>query len=120
MEHDHIFKIDAIDMPSAPYCNESSDEEMEAKSKGLEEKTLPDLPMPLTDPEEKMLPDLPVPATSPKSPSQMSDVTSVQVPMSPSQLSTMCESSAILSVQVVQVQEGLTFQFPPLDDDQCM
>ena len=33
MEHDHIFKIDAIDMPLALYCNESSDEEMEAQSK---------------------------------------------------------------------------------------
>ena len=34
MEHDHIFKIDAIDMPPAPYCDESSVEEMEAESKG--------------------------------------------------------------------------------------
>ena len=30
MEHDHVFKIDAIDKPPVPYCNEPSDEEMEA------------------------------------------------------------------------------------------
>ena len=50
MEHDYVFKIDAVDMPPAPYCNESSDEEMEAESKGPEEKMLPDLPVPATPP----------------------------------------------------------------------
>ena len=109
MEHDHVFKLDATDMLPAPYCDESSNEEMEAESKGPNEKMLPDLPMPPTDPEENMLPDLPVPATPPKSPSQTSYVTSVQVPKSPSQLSTMSGLSTMLSVQVVGVQEGPKF-----------
>ena len=52
MEHDHVFKIDAVDMPPVPYCDESSDEEMEAQSKGPNGKT-PVLPLPPTDPEEK-------------------------------------------------------------------
>ena len=116
MEHDHVFKIDAIDMPPVSYCNESSDEEMEDQSKGSNGKTLPDQPVPPTNPEEKMLHDLPVPAAPPKSPSQLSDVTSVQVPKSPSQLSTMSKLSTLLSVQVVWVQEGPKFQFLPLDD----
>ena len=38
MERDHIFKIDNTDMLPVPYCNESFDEEMEAESKGPEEK----------------------------------------------------------------------------------
>ena len=38
MEHDHIFKIDAVDMPPVPNCDESSDEEMEGQSKGPDEK----------------------------------------------------------------------------------
>ena len=53
MEHDHIFKIDAIDMLPVPYCNEFSDEEMEAESKGPKEKMLSDLPVPPTGPEKK-------------------------------------------------------------------
>ena len=120
MEHHHVFKIDAIDMPPAPYCNESSDEEMEAQSKGPDKKMLPHLPMPPTDPKEKMLLDLPVPPTHPKSLSQMSGVPIVQVPKSPSQLSTTSKLSTMLSVQVVGIQEGPKFQFLPLDDDQCM
>ena len=83
IEHDHIFKIDATDMLPAPYCDKSSDEEMEAESKGPDGKMLPDLWMPPTDRKEKMLPDLPVQATPPKSLNQMSDMTSVQVPKSP-------------------------------------
>ena len=83
MEHDHVFKIDATNMSPVSYCDESSDEEMEAQSKGPNGKMLPYLPMLPTDPEEKMLSDLPVPATPPTSLGQMSDVTSVQVPKSP-------------------------------------
>ena len=115
MVHDHVFKIDATDIPPVPYCNESSDEEMETESRGPNEKMLSDLPVPPTDPEEKMLPDLPVPAIPPKSLSQMTDVTNVQVPKSPSQLSTTSKSSTTLSVQVVGVQEGPKIQFLPLD-----
>ena len=107
-------------MLPVPYCDESSDEEMEANSKGPKEKMLPDLPVPPTDPKEKMLSDLPVPATHPKSLNQMSDVTSVQVPKSPSQLSTMSKVSTMSSVLVVGVQEGLKFQFLPWDDNQHM
>ena len=92
MEHDHIFRIDAIDMPPAPYCNESSDEEMEAQSKGPDGK-MPDLPMPSTDPEEKCCLSYMSQLPLPKSLSLISDVTSVQVPKSPSQLSTMTELS---------------------------
>ena len=106
-------------MPPASYCDESSDEEMEAQSKGPDGKT-PAIPMPPTDPEEKILPDIQVPATPSKSPSQMSDVNSVQVPKSPIQLSTISESSTTSSVQVVSIKEGLKFQFLPLDDDQHM
>ena len=104
MECDQFFKIDAIDMPPVPYCNESSDEEMEA---------------PFKHPNGKML-DLPVTATSSQSLSNMSHVTSVQVPKSASWLSTMSKLSTMSSVQVVGVQEGLKFQFLQLDNDQCM
>ena len=52
MECDHVFKIDNVDMPPVPYCDESSDEEMEAEPKGPKEKMLPDLPVPPTDPNE--------------------------------------------------------------------
>ena len=67
MEHDHIFKIDAIDVPPVPYCDESSDGEMEAQSKGPNGK-MPDLLMPPTDPEEKYWP-----ATSPSNPSLITE-----------------------------------------------
>ena len=40
-------------MPPAPYCDESSDEDMKPESKGPNEKTLHDLPVPPTDPGEK-------------------------------------------------------------------
>ena len=114
-----MFKIDTIDMLPAPYCDECSDEEMEAQSKGPDRKTLA-LPMPPTDPKGKILPGLQVPATPHKSPNQMSDVNSVQVPKFPSQLSTMSKLSTTSSVQVVSIQEGLKFQFLPLNNDQCM
>ena len=116
MELDHVFMIDAIDMLPVPYCDESSDEERKAQCKGPAEK-MPDLSMPPTDPEEKILPNLQVPATPPKSLSQRSHETSIQVPKSPSQLSTMSKLNIMLSVQVVCIQEGLKFQFLPLDDD---
>ena len=50
----------------------------------------------------------------------MSHVTSVWVPKSPSQLSTTRKLNTMLSVQVVSIQEGLKFQYLPLDDDQHM
>ena len=104
MECDHIFKTDTVDILPAPYCDESSDKEMDAPSKGSNGK----------------MPDLPVPATPPKSPSNMGHVTSVQVPKLPSQLITMSELQSTSSVQGVGVQDGLKFQFLPLDNDQHM
>ena len=73
-------KIYGVDMLPVPYYDEFADENMEVKSKGPEEKMVPDLPVPPKVPEEKGCLTYQSQQPLPKSPSQMSDVTSVWDP----------------------------------------